>query len=213
MISLEGAEFTSVLRWKLRPQNHAMQCRQQEALASQAKSQLRSGHKDGHKQGTAHQHRSKGHGSGESAACCPLITDCDQAPFASVQPGMQQGLPAGLPQISATQQWNSEAHHQMGCVSDQQADSQQGALSAAHSLPSDPMLSWEHQPARAGTPLNVRASCVGPVRHGAQRDASQLHCSGDECQHSDPKELTWEGPLHAASGNVQAASGSGAVSG
>ncbi len=126
---------------------------------------------------------------------------------------MQQGLPAGLPQISATQQWNSEAHHQMGCVSDQQADSQQGALSAAHSLPSDPMLSWEHQPARAGTPLNVRASCVGPVRHGAQRDASQLHCSGDECQHSDPKELTWEGPLHAASGNVQAASGSGAVSG
>ncbi len=126
---------------------------------------------------------------------------------------MQEGLSTGLPQLTATQQWNSEAHCQMGCVSDQQADSQQGALSAAHSLPSDAMLSWERQPARAATALNLRASCVGPVWHGAQRDTSQLHCSVDECQLSDPKELTWEGPLHAAIGNVQAASGSGAVGG
>ena len=190
-----------------------MQCRQQEALASQAKSQLRSGHMHGHKQGAAHQHHSKGHGSGESATYCSLITDGDQALFASVQPGMQQGLPAGLPQFSATRQWNSEAHDQMGSVRNQEADSQQGVLSAAHSFPSDAMLSWEHQPTRAATALNVRASCVGPVWHGAQRDTSQLHCSVDESQLSDPKELTWEGPMHAAIGNVQAASGSGAVRG
>ncbi len=104
---------------------------------------------------------------------------------------MQEGLPAGLPQPSAIQQWNSEAHCQMGCVSDQEADSQQDALSAAH----------------------VRASCVGPVWHGAQRDTSQLPGSVDECQLSDPKELTWEGPMHAAPGNGQAASGSGVVCG
>ncbi len=189
-----------------------MQCRQQEALASQAKSQLRSGHKHGHRQGTAHQHRNKGRGSGESAACYPLINDCDHAPLASAQPSMQQGLPAGLPQPSAPQQWNTEAHCQMGCVSDQEADSQQGASSTAHSLPSDAMLSWECQPIRAATALNVRVSCVGSVHHEAQRETSQLRCSVDECQPSDQKELSWEGPLHAAIGNVQAASGSGAVS-
>jgi len=101
----------------------------------------------------------------------------------------------------------------MGCVSDQEADSQQGASSIAHGLPSDAMLSWECQPTKAATSLNVRASCIGPVWHEAQRDTSEQHCSVDECQPSDPKELTWEGPLHAAIGNVQAASGSGAVSG
>jgi len=119
----------------MRPQSHAMQCRQQEALASQAKSQLRSGHKHGHKHKAAHQlhskGHSKGHGPGESATGCPLIADCDQAPFASVQHGMQKGLPAGLFQPSATQQWNSEAHCQMGCVSDQEADSQQDAFLGA----------------------------------------------------------------------------------
>ena len=192
-----------------------MQCRQQEALASQAKSQLcdLSRGKHGHKQGAAHQHRSKGHGSGESAACCHLMTDCDQPPFASVQSGMQEGLPAGLSQPNATQQWNSEAHCHMGCLSDQEADSQQGASSIPHSLPSNAMLSWDRQPTRAVTALNVGASCDGPVWHGAQRETSQLHCSVDDCQLSDPKELTWEGPLRAAIGNVQAASGSGAVSG
>ncbi len=194
-----------------------MQCRQQEALASQAKSQLRSGHKHGHKHKAAHQlhskGHSKGHGPGESATGCPLIADCDQAPFASVQHGMQKGLPAGLFQPSAIQQWNSEAHCQMGCVSDQEADSQQDALSAAHSLPADAMLSWEHQPVRTATALNVRASCVGPDWHGAQTNPSQLHGSVDECPPSDPKELTWEGPMHAAPGNGQAASGSGVVCG
>ncbi len=191
-----------------------MQCRQQEALASQAKSQLRSGHKHGHKQGTAHQHFSKGQGSGESATGCALITDCDQPPFASVQPGMQEGLPAGLSQPNATQRWSSEARCQMSCVGDQQADSQQCASSTAHSLPPDAMLSRECQAIRAATASNARACCIdGPFWHGVQRDTSQLHCSVDECEPSDPKELTWEGPLHAASGNVQAASGSGAVSG
>lgn len=189
-----------------------MQCRQQEALASQAKSQLCSGHKHVHKQGAAHQHHRKGHGSGESAACRPLVTDCDQLPFASVQPRMQEGLPAGLSEPNATQQWNNEAHCQMGFVSDQEADNQQGPSSPAHNLPSDAMLSWERHPIRAATALNVKASCAGPVWHGAQRNTSQLHCSGDDCQQSDPKELTWEGPLHVASGNVQVASGSGAVS-
>ena len=190
-----------------------MQCRQQEVLASQAKSQLRSGDKHGHKQGAAHQHHSKGHGSGESAACSSVITDCDQPPFASVQLGMQEGLPAGLSQPHATQQWNSEAHCQMGCVSDQEVDSQQGASATARSLPSDAMLSWEHQPIKAATALNVRGSCVGPSGHEAERHTSQQHCSVDECQLSDPMELTWEGPLHAAIGHVQAASGEGAVGG
>ncbi|KAL0034025.1 hypothetical protein WJX79_004031 [Trebouxia sp. C0005] len=56
-------------------------------------------------------------------------------------------------------------------------------------------------------------SCVGPSGHEAERHTSQQHCSVDECQLSDPLELTWEGPLHAAIGHVQAASGEGAVGG
>ncbi|KAL0045383.1 hypothetical protein WJX82_005375 [Trebouxia sp. C0006] len=44
-----------------------------------------------------------------------------------------------------------------------------------------------------------------------QQEALASQANDDECQHSDPKELTWDGPLHAASGNVQAASGSGGL--
>ncbi|KAL0039884.1 hypothetical protein WJX77_010830 [Trebouxia sp. C0004] len=98
-------ETVNTLRIAVRAQNIQMVSAAQ-VLAEERHRRLSAATTKTIRQGAAHQHCSNGHGSGESAACCPLINDCDQAPFASAQPCMQEGLPARLPQPSATQQWN-----------------------------------------------------------------------------------------------------------
>lgn len=161
--------------------------RHQEALASQAQSQLCSNHR----RGDARPCSSNGCMFAESSACCPS---------------------------SSSQCVSIQAQDQAGDLRAEQAGSEdaQVATSGAQRLQSAATMPWQPQTVRPATTAAVGVASAWAGWPEVQRAASQqpLECSTGQVAEPpmcDPKELAWEGLLHAAMGNAQAPPGPGAA--
>ncbi len=188
-----------------------MQCRHSRTAPSRAPSEVQSSHKHGHKCSGAQQRISRDAGNAYIGAGYPMVRDQDCASDTQGQPNAQLGsltMPTQPAVIPMQGQAGSEAHGHAASLRCRGANHQEASAteSAACSQQADVVPAWQ-PPQISGLSIADDTQRCSP-QHQWQHSSVQA----EEPQVCGPKELTWEGVLHAASGSGQASAGAGDAS-